>query len=419
MIDEAGGRVLRSLWRLRGPCLSTSTSLLSSRRSPPRLWCLICLLSKHSLVYSPPTASPPLPSFMTHHLPFSPCLLCGLIDGRTLTSCPPSISPPCPGPEGPLALSLSCCPSPHPAPPPAPFTALFIIHYVSLWIQREQKHGWIHRQTQQFAQGYVSNVNVCACMDGGMVEEREVERERLTDRLTNWLTETKGGGETKREGKSRVRAPCWKRVQNSVIGLFWNQEKSVCPSWECTARLRIQRDWDYEWLWRLMFCGRLDNCVIWLFTQSRHYASDSEQISALTLISLLAMPSFVPACHQNIICLFTCSQFEQWRFSHDVTSRKQGVWGCVHFTGNLLPNKIFPSLWDNCKIICTHSSVVHNNGSKCDTQVPNTGSILFKVFNRSVTSSFTPQFQNVEMRSPYFLNLLIFCCFGGFSLPRP
>lgn len=170
---------------------------------------------------------------MTHHPPFSSCLFCGLIDGWTLTSCPPSISPSSPGPEGPL--SRSCCPSLHPTPPPTPFTSLFIIHYVSLWIQREPKHGWIHRQTQQFAQGYLSNVNVRACVEEEEGGESVAEREWVTDRLTNWLTETKRYWKRKRESE-RIKAPRRKRVQNSVIGL-WNQE---------TARGWAERCWFRE-----------------------------------------------------------------------------------------------------------------------------------------------------------------------------
>ncbi len=76
--------------------------------------------------------------------------------------------------------------------PTHPITSLFIIHYVSLWIQREQKHGWIHGQTQQFAQGNLSNVKVCACEEE-KEEWREIEGEWMSDRLTNWLTETKKG----------------------------------------------------------------------------------------------------------------------------------------------------------------------------------------------------------------------------------
>lgn len=69
---------------------------------------LILLFSSSSLTpnLSPQQAHSGLQNPVMHQPPFSSCLLCGLIDGRTLTSCPPSISPTYPALEGPLSPPL-------------------------------------------------------------------------------------------------------------------------------------------------------------------------------------------------------------------------------------------------------------------------------------------------------------------------
>lgn len=88
---------------------------------------LILLSSSSSLTpnLSPQQAHSGLQNPVMHQPPFSSCLLCGLIDGRTLTSCPPSISPTYPALEGPLSP-----PTPvlilHPHSPISPLCSLFI-----------------------------------------------------------------------------------------------------------------------------------------------------------------------------------------------------------------------------------------------------------------------------------------------------
>jgi len=98
MMDEA--RRLRSLWRLGDP-FPLISPLASSSLIPNMSPQQVCIPSSPLLLLLLLSLS------MTHHLPFSSCLLCSLIDEWTLTGYPPCISARCAAPKGPLSLSLS------------------------------------------------------------------------------------------------------------------------------------------------------------------------------------------------------------------------------------------------------------------------------------------------------------------------
>lgn len=152
MIDIAVGR---SLWRLGDLCLSQCTSYWLPL-PPPCLHWLISLLCNHTPEFHLPASSwsTPLPQILLMSLH-------SLIDGWRLTSYPPTILPQSARPLSHHPSHSHALYSHPPSSPPPLFTTPFIIHHVSLWIQSKREHGWIHRQTQQFAQGHLSNVNVC------------------------------------------------------------------------------------------------------------------------------------------------------------------------------------------------------------------------------------------------------------------
>lgn len=170
MIDVAGGR---SLWRLWDPASlhpHPSDSHLASSSLVPNL----PLLCRHTLLPSTPYNASPSSSS---------CLLCGLIDGRTLTTYPPSIS-----------LSWSWKPQPPPPTPPPTLTllcSLFIMFPFGSTASESMDEFTARLNSLPkgtWTMWMCTWIEEMQCKKGG----RKSVTDWLTDILNNWLVETPG-----------------------------------------------------------------------------------------------------------------------------------------------------------------------------------------------------------------------------------